>query len=227
MSLIRETARTVRNQSRASIQRFRLKHALARLDRLLIARQTPSPDLLARLIPLWGNEAWSTDAPLLSAVLEWLSRTKGPILECGSGLSTLIMASAARAADRTLLSLEHEQSWAERVETHLSPDLRKHAGIAITPLNRYGDFDWYGTEKVAVPKDIGFVLCDGPPGMTRGGRYGLLPQLREKFAPGCIVILDDTQRQDERAIANRWCSEFSARVVQQAETFTVLSIGGN
>jgi hypothetical protein len=43
-------------------------------------------------------------------------------------------------------------------------------------------------------------VCDGPKGTTRGGRYGLAPVMKDRLAPGCIVLLDDTSREAERAI---------------------------
>jgi hypothetical protein len=54
------------------------------------------------------------------------------------------------------------------------------------------------------------VICDGPPGGTKGGRYGLIPIMSERLATGCTILLDDVVRESERAIANRWQAETGA-----------------
>ena len=54
------------------------------------------------------------------------------------------------------------------------------------------------------------VVCDGPPADTVGGRYGLVPIMRDRLAPGCAILLDDAEREHERAIARRWQLELGA-----------------
>ena len=98
--------------------------------------------------------------------------------------------------------------------------------MAVAPIRNYDTFDWYGLERCPLPAEIGFVLCDGPPGSTRGGRYGLAPVLGRRLAPGCVLLLDDTQRPEEHAIVQRWCTELGASVIEEADTFTVLRVGG-
>jgi hypothetical protein len=180
---------------------------------------------MEQLVRGWGNEAWSADSELLTAALEWLPRTKGAIAECGSGLSTLVLASAAAVAERQLTSFEHDPAWAARLLQDLPAHAQTSVDLCVTPIRSYGDFDWYSLEGVAPPQDIGFVLCDGPPGSTRGGRYGLGPLLRPFLAPGCIILLDDTQRPHEHEIVRRWCTEMDASVAHEGGTFSVLSVG--
>ena len=55
---------------------------------------------------------------------------------------------------------------------------------------------------------ISLVICDGPPSSTRGGRFGLVPVLRENLAPGFRILLDDARRPGEREVLRRWASEF-------------------
>jgi hypothetical protein len=195
------------------------------LARTLRSERQPDQRLMRRLVRGWGNEAWSADAPLLSAALEWLPQTTGSIVECGSGLSTLVLATAASLAGRCIHSLEHDAGWAARIERELPARLRPSLELNVTPLKSYGDFDWYSLENLALPASVGFVVCDGPPGGTRGGRYGLGPILQPRLAPGCVVLLDDTQRADEHEIVGRWCNELPASVVHEGATYSVLSIG--
>ena len=179
---------------------------------------------MERLVRSWGNEAWSADLQLLTAMLEWLPKTSGTIAECGSGLSTLVLGTAARASGRRVFSFEHDPNWAARLQHDLPDELHRVIDLCVTPIRNYGDFDWYSLAGVQLPTDIGFVLCDGPPGSTRGGRYGLGPILTPFLAPGCIVLLDDTQRNSEHDIMMRWCAEIGSVVVHRGPTYSVLEV---
>jgi methyltransferase family protein len=221
---MRTLARNVRDAFRTSQRRMLLHKSLSRLDACIRAGDSPDTLLIARLVQGWGNEAWSADLPLLTAILEWLPKTTGTILECGSGLSTLVLGTAARASGRRVFSFEHDMQWAMRVERSVPQSMRGTVDVCVTPICNYGEFDWYSLAGVRVPPDIGFVICDGPPGSTRGGRYGLGPILTPFLAPGCIVLLDDTQRASEHDIVIRWCTELDAQVVHQGSTYHVLEV---
>jgi hypothetical protein len=221
---MRTLARNLRDAIRTSHQQLLLRRALVRLDECIRAGGTPEPQLVARLVRGWANEAWSADLPLLNAMLEWLPRTSGTILECGSGLSTLVLGTAARINGRRVFSLEHEPRWAARVQRAIPKPMRDTIDLCVTPLRNQGEFDWYSLAGVRIPTDIGFVVCDGPPGSTRGGRYGFGPMLRSLLSPGCIVLLDDTRRAAEHDIMMRWCAELGARVVHRGSTYHVLEL---
>ena len=60
-----------------------------------------------------------------------------------------------------------------------------------------------------MPDDFSMVICDGPPGDTRGGRYGLLPIMKEKLSSKCIILLDDADRVSEQEVAARWSKELN------------------
>ncbi|MHC4846180.1 MAG: hypothetical protein ACYTCU_08465, partial [Planctomycetota bacterium] len=51
---------------------------------------------------------------------------------------------------------------------------------------------------------------DGPPGDTRGGRYGLFPLMGGRLAPGCVLLLDDAEREGEQDVARRWETAWGA-----------------
>jgi hypothetical protein len=109
-----------------------------------------------------------------------------------------------------VFSLEHMPEWQSRVNQTLR-SLGLPNRVALAELRSYGEFDWYD-----LPPDlssgIGLVICDGPPSITRGGRYGLLPVCMEHFAPNCTILLDDAEREDERAILSAWQSRFGLSV---------------
>lgn len=186
----------------------------------------PGPALTEQLVRNWGNEAWSANSCYLIAMLEWLPRTSGAIVECGSGLSTLVLAVAAALCGRVLYSFEHDEQWAERILQQLPSSARDYVQLNLTPLRSYGDFDWYSLENLPLPDSIGFVVCDGPPGSTRGGRYGLGAVLGSRMAPQCTLLLDDTQRDAERTVLSRWCAELGGSVIHRADSYAIVRLNG-
>jgi predicted O-methyltransferase YrrM len=159
-------------------------------------------------------------------MLRWLSKSSGSVLECGSGVSTLVLAAALAPTARHLVSLENDAVWERQVRDALPVSLRAGLGIALAPLVNYGDFDWYDLHSAPPQDSIGFVVCDGPPGSTRGGRYGLTRVLGDRLTPGAIVLLDDTCRPDEREIIERWCAELPAYLIEDTPRHSVIQLSG-
>ena len=222
---LRAVARQLKDHSRTTYQRWMLRRYLLAFDRTVRAGRSPSTRLLEHLIHAWGNEGWSAKTELLRSMLDWFPKTSGLVLECGSGLSTLLLGCLASATGREVRSLEHDVGWAERINEMLPREASSSVEVFVTPIRPYNEFDWYSIDAVSPLPPVGFVVCDGPPGSTRGGRYGLAPVLKESLSPGCIVLLDDSHRPEERAIMERWCRELAATVVDRRETCSALQIG--
>jgi hypothetical protein len=162
------------------------------------------PALLEELVRGWGN-SWSAQHEYLAACLQHVRETDGPVLECGSGLSTVLMGAVAQARGVRVYSLEHEGRWATRVQKCLHKYRIHSVNLSTAPIRSYGDFDWYSLPALqSVPPRISLVICDGPSGGTRGGRYGLVPVMMEKLRPDCVILLNDGAPEEERSVAQRW-----------------------
>jgi hypothetical protein len=74
-------------------------------------------------------------------------------------------------------------------------------------LIEYGEFVWYDPPLAQMPEAFSLVICDGPPGTTKGGRYGLLPVLGKRLPPGATILLDDAGRPAETELIRRWEGE--------------------
>jgi hypothetical protein len=160
--------------------------------------------LLTELVHGWGN-SWSAQHEFLSACLQHVRETDGPVLECGSGLSTVLLGAVAQARGIRVYSLEHEPKWATRVQKYLRKYRINSVTMCVAPIRSYGDFDWYSLPSLqTIPPRLALVVCDGPPGGTRGGRYGLVPVILDKLREDCVILLDDGARDEERSIASRW-----------------------
>ncbi|HEU0199408.1 MAG TPA: hypothetical protein VFR86_03145 [Burkholderiaceae bacterium] len=174
---------------------------------LCLPPEAELPHALARqLLQGWANETMSPSAEYLQAVWRHAARTPGPILECGSGLTTLVLGVAARAQGRGVWSLEHDRFWARTIRAALQRYGVDGVRVCLAPLRNYGAFSWYDPQ-CALPADFSLVLCDGPPGTTPGGRYGLMPVLGLNLRRGCVVLLDDATRVGEQAVLAQWQRE--------------------
>jgi hypothetical protein len=165
----------------------------------------------------WGNEKWSADELYLAEVIRTAESTKGSILECGSGLTTLLMSAVAARRGIQVHALEHNESWHTRVQQSIHEMGGRTTTVHLAPLRDFGDYDWYDAPLDRLPGDFTLVVCDGPPGSTRGGRSGLMPRMRVKLAPHCTVLLDDVSRPEERELALGWSRE-SGTVAQMRES---------
>ena len=160
----------------------------------------------------WGNPGYAAGFSYLQHISERTSNTKGTILECGSGATTLLIGSLLHQEDRRIIVLEHDQDWHAYLSCIANQLGLDNVTLLHTPLVNYGNFEWYDIEKAldeeCIEKDIGLVICDGPPGKTPGGRYGLMPIAGGMFSDHCVVLLDDTHRKAEQTIIENWRREY-------------------
>jgi hypothetical protein len=201
-------AGAVKTAARTLVEHARFALEVRRFRRLSVrSRSTALPYLRT----VWGNLGFTANASYLRAVLDYAEAMPGQIIECGSGLTTLLLALIAPGA---VWSLEHTEEWQRHVQTRLWLAGAK-ANVLPAPLTSYGPFHWYEVPD-ALPPEFRLVVCDGPPGTTRGGRYGLLPLLGNRLARGSVILLDDAQRPDEQLVLKRWEKEAGWRYTIKA-----------
>ena len=134
----------------------------------------------------------------------------GPILECGCGLTTIVLANIARRTGSSIFSLEHDPSSRNETLSALGRfGLRPQADVRLSPMRDYGGYDWYDVDPSTVP-EFSLVVCDGPD-TVRGARYGLLPVLGPRLNAGCTILLDDAERKGEQELLRRWEAEGRVR----------------
>lgn len=217
----------VRQRLRQAHRTFLLSRAVHRFVRL--PQDADPPDsLLQDLVYGWGNEGWSAHHEYLAALLHHARTAAGPVLECGSGLSTLVLGLALRHRARTVWSLEHDPFWAERTRGLLRGYGVETVDLCVADLRSYGRYTWYQPPLERMPSDFALVVCDGPPGGTAGGRYGLLPIMRARLAAGCVILLDDMERLAEQETIETWVKEFGIdfRVEGKEKPFATITVPG-
>ena len=109
----KNTAASAQRAALRPIQRRQLRTAVRELQAL--APELPSRELVSRLIRAWNNRAADEPGYLLS-VIEHAREADGPILECGSGLTTIALAVYSK---QTVVSLENDPKWFKTLATDL------------------------------------------------------------------------------------------------------------
>lgn len=230
---IRESIRAIRYMfppsARATFRRLHRRYvfrrALQDVDRTAGLGASPAAALLEALVYGWGNHTFSARHEFLAALLEYGRVANGPILECGSGLSTIVLATVSR---QQVWSLEHDPTWGKHTQVALDRNGCTHAHVLSAPLRNYGQFTWYDPPLDVMPCDFALVVCDGPPAGTPGGRFGLMPLMRPRVRSGCVVLLDDASRAGERHVAEEWARKFdmTCSMVGERQRYAVLTVPG-
>ncbi|MDW5286465.1 class I SAM-dependent methyltransferase [Alteromonas macleodii] len=185
-----------------------------------------------QLPPLRG---WATSPDVLLKMHSHIIETKPKcIVEFGSGASTVVIADALRQngvgklysfdnseefGAKTLKNLELEslENW---VELDVS-ELVEWEGDHMNPEHQNNSSLWYNIESLQQVKDIDFVWVDGPPGNScKYSRFPALPAVKSQLAKAAQVWMDDTIREEEYEICERW-----SELVNGALTFFELEKG--
>ena len=166
--------------------------------------------------PLPALRGWAASPDfLLHVALHMVSRKPNEVVECSSGVSTLVLARCCELNGiGHVYSLEHDADYAAKTNAQLQQQgLDRWATVLDAPLKPHaslGGQRWYSTEKLhAAVSRIDLLVIDGPPLDTAPlARYPALPLLVDRFSPDCVVMLDDACREEEKATLNRWRAEF-------------------
>lgn len=180
------------------------------------ARNTEDTHVLAALLgrhtPPLGT--WAIEADFGGLVYQEMQRRPQVVVECGSGVTTLLIAACLRAqGGGRLYSLENDEHFAKVTEQRLADaGLSEWVEVIVAPLveQRFGDtrVAWYSPEAIArIPGALDLVIVDGPPAVKRWSRLPAMEVFAERMSLGATVLLDDGRRRPERRAASRWQSE--------------------
>jgi hypothetical protein len=181
-----------------------------------IRKGTENARSLMQLVTEWGNDPYSAGPELLSACAQVARQLRGAVLECGSGLSTLIMGAAN--PDLHIHALEDTDLWRFRVTEAAESLGLGNITVHKAPLDDYAQGRWYSP--LYLPWDlIDAVVCDGP-SRQRGSREILLSALDAAECRPRVMLLDDAASQcapfEQWAAANNYRFELKGELRQFA-----------
>jgi hypothetical protein len=172
----------------------------------------------------WGNEGFAAQTEYLQEVAQRAATTAGPVLECGSGLTTVLTGLLAGRRGVETWSLEHIPDWRARVMSTLAQFDILHSHVSPVEMRNYNGFAWYDAPLGDLPKEFQLVICDGPPGETLGGRYGLLPVMGPRLPAGSVILFDDANRAGEAEVLRRWTSEAKIEVATHNQSNGTIAV---
>jgi hypothetical protein len=146
------------------------------------------------------------------------------VLECGSGLTTIVSGVLAERRGVQVLSLEQDPWWASFVQSRLSRLNITQVTVVHAPLIAYDRFMWFDVAGVKFPESFELVICDGPTILGQDEPYqsawrvGLLPVLRDRGVRVGEVLLDDAEGAGLNSIRAVWEGQhhFSLRITPTA-----------
>ena len=166
----------------------------------------------------WDNGAWAAGPDMLM-VIAGLARKGGPIIEFGTGLSTIV----ARAANPTaeIVAYDHSGHWALKVDKAIREAGYPEVHIKVTDLVGFPPFYEINEERRFM-----LAICDGPPHREDEDRSLTYPNLTSVLAPGGRIVVDDLHFPDARENFESWAKSAGAdyRVADGEKLFGIATI---
>jgi len=93
------TLRSIAKAARDQVRDAHQKAVFGRAMRMFLRDPTAAADdfgVLSSLVYGWGNKAWSGAPEYLHSCIRHVLFAKAPVLECGSGLTTILIGAVAQ-----------------------------------------------------------------------------------------------------------------------------------
>lgn len=149
-----------------------------------------------------GNN-YAADPGTLALVAGIARKCRGPIVETGSGLSSVLMGAVS---NQEVYSLEHLEHYAAQTLAWCEEAGVGNVGVCRVPLAD----GWYDIDPLGLPHKFAFGFCDGPPRM-----WGTRMRFFEVFGERCTVIaVDDIKTDNNFALKVHAWAEANGRTVQ-------------
>lgn len=187
-----------------------LRRALADLQEVA-PDAAPDRSLIDRLVDGWDNP-YGAAPEYLDAVVRTVRAAGSPVLECGSGLTTIVLGHYAE-----VWTLENEPAWARRVTRYLQRCKLGRVHLHTRPLVDHEGLRWYPVPDDLPPR-FPVVVCDGPP----GGRVALLAVLGSRLRGASIVV--DAGMIAEATEVAAWQADHGVELVEESPSFLVLRV---
>lgn len=193
------------------LRRHRVRVLVAQLKTCARTREEVMP-IVARLHAVWGNASFTADVGFLDEMVQRVLRSRGPFLDCGSGISTVVLAALGTAQEETVWSLEQDEQWYEEMREMLEMLDLRHVRLLHAPLAVTGNATWYTVADGEFPPHFPLVVCDGPsvrraqwePEVFHSWRAGVVPELRRHGVTFDTIILDDAHDKRCAALMDAW-----------------------
>jgi len=193
------------------VRRRRIRKLVAQLTDAARTPETIVP-LVGRLRKAWGNDSYAADLGFLDEMVQRTVQSRGPFLDCGSGISTVILGALSVDKRDRVWSLEQDEQWYRATRDCLNDVGLTGVQLLHAPLTLCGDAAWYSFEHPAFPRHFPLIVCDGPAvrrsqwpeAVFQSWRVGVVAELRSRGVSFDTIILDDAQDKRCGALIEAW-----------------------
>lgn len=147
----------------------------------------------------YADNFWGAQEDVLAASICLARDAKGPIIESGSGLTTILMAAAT---SETVFCLEHDPYYASKLRK-MADEAGVSVGLCMVPLVG----EWYDLSQLrGLPDHFALGLNDGPPRYLGGNRKLFFDKVK------CdAIICDDADDIQYAKFIRQWAEDHDMR----------------
>jgi hypothetical protein len=166
----------------------------------------------------WYAEPWSMSPKGMKVIYDTCLEAKGPILEVGSGITSILAGIACARNGQTVHSLEHDIDWFRFTRNMIQMWKLKPNALYYAPLKEYPEhmdrknpntpLMWY-SDLEDIPEKFDVVIIDGPP--RRFGRDGIYKLILDRIKDA-TWILDDMEEKEALALVTEYATELGKKV---------------
>ncbi len=169
-----------------------------------------SPEVFGDIVK-YRNNPFAAGPHMLKSIYENALEAKGPILEVGTGMSTVVAGIACLRTGQTVHALEHDLEWFRVMRNYLQLWKLKPVNLYYAPLQEYPEHKqangqplmWHEIDE-KLPKLFGLAIIDGPP--RRYGREGVYKLMLDRIK-WCPWIVDDTDEKTQWDLVSKYAAE--------------------
>lgn len=180
-----------------------------------VRKGVPSFNILAEAREYIDNNSHAALEEMLAACIDAARRADGPIIETGSGLTTILMAAAA--PDQQVYCIEHHGFYAARLK-QWAAEAELDNIVLVTAELKDGWYDLSEADRAQMPGHYAVALNDGPPRSAENSRAPFYQHL----APISDVLLVDDVDDDETLVTLHEWARLSDREVTFIEPRTAI-----
>lgn len=167
----------------------------------------------------WAMEP--TDLQNLLATIQYNQyRT---VVECGAGMSTLLIGKLLKQlGGGHIYSLDEDENWYKVMHMAVAVnDLTDYVTVIHAPLvpNAGSGELWYAPEQARQILEsvahIDVLVVDGPKSVSTLSRSPALPFFAGALDSNSLIVLDDSRRNNEKAVIEHWRKQFNIEVEQR------------
>lgn len=177
-----------------------------------ITQRKDNLDTYVEAFKAHGNR-WSAPADILHLLAGLARKSDLPILEMGTGLSTVVLAASS---EQKVWAIEHDQRYAEDIEVMVTA-AGVHNVVLVTATIKDG---WYDLAGAAMPEEYGLAFVDGPPRAVSDRM-----KFFDVFGERCNVILcDDADDPKYAAALTQWAKAHNRQIQIDGRSAVILPL---